>query len=215
MYYIRKTNVCALRTGEGRANAETKKILYADDTANNGWYYADTVLASIGQSENKFTPLQLCVYAATLANRGVRYRATFLNRVVSTDYRTMLLENQPEILSEMEICNDAYRSYSEGMRMVASYDDGRFHGTAYSVFGNYPIEVCAKTGTAQTGIPNTSDHGAFVCYAPYKEPEISVAVFGEKAGSGSAMGEVAKAVLDVYFAVGDVGDVDAFENKIS
>ena len=198
-----------------RANPEVKAKNYANDRTQSRWYNADTIMTAIGQSENKFSPMQLCVYVNTLANRGVRYRATFLSRVVSTDYRKMVLENQREVLSTIDICNDAYLSYTQGMRMVASYDDGQFHGTAYGTFGNYPIEVCAKTGTAQTGIPNTSDHGQFVCYAPYKDPQISIAVFGEKAGSGSVMASVAKAILDVYFEVGDIGDVPTYENQMS
>ena len=44
------------------------------------WYGTDTVQASIGQSENRYTPLQLCVYCSTLANRGTRYKATLLSR---------------------------------------------------------------------------------------------------------------------------------------
>ena len=198
-----------------RSNEATKAMVYAGDRTQSGWYQADKVLTAIGQSENRFSPMQLCVYVNTLANRGVRYRATFLSRVVSTDYRNLVLENQPEVMSTMEINNDAYLSYTQGMRMVASYDDGRFHGTAYGIFGKYPIEVCAKTGTAQTGIPNTSDHGQFVCYAPAKEPQISIAVFGEKAGAGAVMGHVAKAILDVYFEVDSVGDVEVYENQMS
>ena len=58
-----------------RANAETKKLLYDDD--ESGWYKADQITAAIGQSDNRFTPMQLCVYASTLANRGTRYKATF------------------------------------------------------------------------------------------------------------------------------------------
>lgn len=198
-----------------RANPEVKAEVFKNDRTQSRWYNADTIMTAIGQSENKFSPMQLCVYVNTLANRGTRYRATFLSRVVSTDYRNLVLENQREIMSEMEICNDAYLSYTQGMRMVASYDDGRFHGTAYGTFGSYPIEVCAKTGTAQTGIPNTSDHGQFVCFAPYKDPQISIAVFGEKAGSGSAMAGVAKAILDVYFDVDSVGDIPTYENQMS
>ena len=40
-----------------RANAETKKLLYSK--GYDGWYDADTVAAAIGQSENRFTPMQL------------------------------------------------------------------------------------------------------------------------------------------------------------
>ena len=199
-----------------RANPETKAEVYKGDRTQSGWYNADTILTAIGQSENRFSTMQLCSYVNTLANAGTRYRATFLSRVVSTDYRNLVLENRPEVLGKAEICNDAYLSYMQGMRMVASYNESnRYHGTAYSIFGEYPIEVCAKTGTAQTGVPNTSDHGQFVCFAPYSDPQISVAVFGEKAGSGSVMGHVAKAVLDVYFSVDSVGDVPAYENQMS
>ena len=199
-----------------RSNPEVKAQVYANDRTQSGWYQADKILTAIGQSENRFSPMQLCVYVNTLANRGTRYRATFLSRVVSTDYRNLVLENQREVLSEMTISNDAYLAYTQGMRMVASYDEGnKYHGTAISIFGGYPIEVCAKTGTAQTGVPNTSDHGQFVCYAPYKDPQISIAVFGEKAGSGSVMGHLAKAILDVYFEVDSIGDVAIYENQMS
>ncbi len=196
-----------------RANAETKRLLHADD--NRGWYRADQVLASIGQSDNQFTPLQLCSYVSTLANRGTRYRATFLNRVVSTDYRTLILENQPQILSTLEISDDAYLAYTQGMRMVASYRDDRLRGTASSTFMNYPVEVSAKTGTAQTGLNTGSDNGAFVCFAPSSSPEIAISVYGEKAGHGSGMAVVAKAIMDIYFEVGEIGNVNVFENQLS
>ncbi len=189
-----------------RANAENKKLLYTD--SNRTWYPADQVMAGIGQSINRFTPIQLCVYTSTLANRGVRYKATFLNRVVSSDYRNLVYENQPQILSTMYISNEAYQAYSEGMRLVAT------EGTARRLFSNYPIAIAAKTGTAQHG-SGGSDNGAFVCYAPYDDPQIAIAVYGEKAGHGTTMTEIAKAILDVYFGVDKVGDVITNENEIS
>ena len=190
-----------------RANQDTKKKLYKE---NITWTRVDQVQAGIGQSDNRFTPLQLCVYVNTLANRGTRYAATFLNRVVSPDYRNLIFENQPEILSVLEISNDAYLAYTEGMRLVASDPTG----TAYKVFGTYPIQVSAKTGTAQIGINGASDHGAFVCYAPSDDPQIAIAVLGERAGSGSSMGWVAKDILNQYFDVGEKGDVETFENLL-
>ena len=196
-----------------RANPETKKSLYDKD--HQAWTAADNITAAIGQADHRFTPLQLCVYASTLANAGTRYSATFLNRVVSTDYRSLVLENTPEIASVMDITNDAYLSYTEGMQMVAHYFDPEMKGTAYSVFGNYPIRVCAKTGTAQTGINNQDDNGAFVCYAPADNPQIAIAVYGEKSGSGSVMGNVAKGIMDAFFDVGEAGELDIFENTMS
>ena len=191
-----------------RANAETRKLLYTGEASN--WNPADQIMASIGQSDNKFTPLQLCVYTSTLANRGTRYKATFLSRVVSSDYRELEFENQPIILSSMTISDEAYRTYTEGMRAAV------LSGTAWGTFGRYPIEVAAKTGTAQhAGGVNDSDHGAFVCYAPFDDPEICIAVYGEKAGGGSTMGQIAKAVMDTYFDNPEVGDVTTNENQVS
>ena len=190
-----------------RANQETKRKLYKE---NITWTRVDQVQAGIGQSDNRFTPLQLCVYVNTLANNGTRYAATFLNRVVSPDYRNLILENQPEILSVLDISNDAYISYTEGMKKVASDPAG----TGFKVFGDYPIQVSAKTGTAQIGINGASDHGAFVCFAPSDDPQIAIAVLGERAGSGSSMGWVARGILDQYFDVGEKGDVESFENLL-
>ena len=195
-----------------RANAETKKELYPD--GENGWYKADQITAAIGQSDNRFTPMQLAVYASTLANRGVRYKATFLNRVVSADYRELLLEGEKSVMNVMQISDDAYKAYSEGMYLV-THATNRFNGTAYSTFKDYPIDVCAKTGTAQTGNPSGSDNGAFICYAPANDPQIAIAVYGEKAGHGSWLATVAKDILDVYFEVGEIGDVTVNENQPS
>ncbi len=193
-----------------RANAENKKLLYANSTeaGATNWYPADQLMASIGQSINQFTPMQLCVYTNTLANRGVRYKATFLNRVMSADYRDLVYENVPVILSTMEISDSAYRAYTEGMRAVVT------NGTAKSIFANYPVAVAAKTGTAQhSGSKDASDNGAFVCYAPYDDPEISIAVYGEKAGHGSTMGQIAKAILDAYYS--NSGSGITGENQVS
>jgi len=191
-----------------RANEQTKKELYTGDHAR--WYIADQIMASIGQSINKFTPMQLCVYTSTLANRGVRYKATFLNRVLESGYDSVLLENKPEILSEMYISDEAYLAYTEGMRMAVT------EGTAARFFKDYPIAIAAKTGTAQTDAGDKySDNGAFVCYAPYEDPEIAIVVYGEKAGHGSTMGQIAKAVVDAYFSQDLSVDMGSGENQIS
>ena len=194
-----------------RANQETKKMLYKGDDAR--FFQADKISAAIGQADNRFTPIQLCVYASSLANKGTRYKATFLSRVVSADYRELLLRSEKTVMSQLEISDDAYEAYSTGMNLVTKFTN--LSGTAAKIFNNYPIEICAKTGTAQTGSRTSSDHGAFVCYAPMDEPEIAIAIYGEKAGHGSSLAEVAKGILDVYFEVGEAGEVPVYENQAS
>ena len=189
-----------------RSNPETKKALFKGDNAR--WYPSDLIGTSIGQSENRFTPMQLCSYTATLANRGTRYKATFMNRVLSSDYKNVEYQSEPEILSTFQISDEAYAAYTEGMRLVAT------NGSTYLTFGDYPVKIAAKTGTAQTD-PGVSDNGAFVCYAPFDDPEIAVVVYGEKAGWGSTMGQIAKAITDTYFHDEINGNAATGENTVS
>lgn len=190
-----KTGVELYEEPGHRANAEVKAELYADDPSRSGWYDADTLMLSIGQSECLFTPIQLASYTAALANRGVRYRATFLNRVISSDYQTLLASTEPEILSTCQISDDAYYAYTTGMRMAVTDD----RGTVKSYLGDYPVAVAAKTGTPQHGAPG-SDNASFVCYAPYDDPQIAIAVFVEKGAQGGNLARVAQAIMDVYFS---------------
>ena len=58
------------------------------------------------------------------------------------------------------------------------------------------VSAGAKTGTAQTGIANTNN-GVFVCFAPYDDPQIAVAVVIEKGGSGAALASTAVDILQL------------------
>ena len=191
-----------------RANPETKELLY--NTGYDVFTIGDRLTAAIGQSDHLVTPIQLCNYVSTLANQGVRYRATFLKRVVSADYSQLILNQEPRVENILAISDEAYQTVVEGMKGVAhTYD-----GTAWRTFMNYPVTICAKTGTAETGYIEGSDNGAFICFAPADNPQIAIAVYGEYAGHGSTMAQVAKAILDVYFAVDEQNNTETYENLL-
>ena len=204
-----------------RSNPESKAAQYTGSTAQ--FFTGDRILTAIGQSENRFTPMQLCVYACTLANKGTRYAATFLNRVVASDYSSLIRENQPRIISDLDISDTTYRAYMEGMTAVINNPKG----TARDVMGGpddsvydddglwpYPdIKVAAKTGTAET-FKIFSDNAAFICLAPADNPQIAIAVYGEKAAHGSWMAGVAEDILRAYFYEGAASDVAIYENKL-
>ena len=191
-----------------RANAENKAKLYTGAMAT--WGVGDKLNAAIGQSENRLTPLQLCVYVSTVANRGVRMKATFLNRVVAADYRTLILENEPTVASTLKMSNATYSTIVQGMKQVISGPSG----TARNTMRGTSVEVAAKTGTAETGRLG-SDDGSFVCFAPADDPEIAIAVFGEKAAHGATLGRVAKNVIDYYFYQAQASSVVTHENQLS
>lgn len=191
-----------------RANAETKAKLYKGAMAS--WGVGDKLNASIGQSENRLTPLQLCVYVATVANKGVRMKATFLNRVVASDYRTLVYQNEPVVASTLKMSNATYSTIVQGMKQVITGE----LGTARTTMRGTSVEVAAKTGTAETGRLG-SDDGSFVCFAPVDDPEIAIAVFGEKAAHGSTLGLVAKDIIEYYFYQAQASAVNTYENQIS
>ena len=191
-----------------RANKESKAATHKGLEAT--FFKGDLVQACIGQSTTMVTPMQMCVYASTLANEGTRMKATFLNRVVSSDYRTLVLENQPKIANIMELSAETVATYKQGMKQVIT---GSL-GTARNTMRGLPVEVCAKTGTSQTGRQG-SDDGYFVCFAPADDPVIAIAVHGEKAAHGATLGRVAKSIIEYYFSNDDkISDVVIYENKI-
>ena len=191
-----------------RANEETKKKLNTGSDA--AWYAMDQVLASIGQSEHRYTPMQLCSYVAAVANKGTRYSATFLKRVVSADYATLVAENTREVLSVTPMSDETVAAVFDGMHQVTSAPGG----SGVSAFRGFDIAVCGKTGTAEHEAGGSSN-GSFICFAPMEDPQIAVAVYGEKSGSGAYMARVARAVLDYYFATDEASDSVTYENKVS
>jgi penicillin-binding protein 2 len=202
-----------------RANPDSKKALYKDADMQV-FTDGDTISMAIGQSENRFTPMQMAVYTAALANRGVRYKATFLERVISADYQDLVYQMEPKREASLPITDEAYEVYTQGMRMAVTLNQGgALVGTAHKVFGNYaiggkPIAVCAKTGTAQHG-GGGSDNASLVCYAPAEDPQIAIAIYVEKGANGGNLGNIAKAIFDVYFATEYENDTVRPENGLN
>ena len=86
-------------------------------------------------------------------------------------------------------------------------------GSLSSSFGDLPFQVGAKTGSAQTGIQSDS-HAVFVCFAPYDDPEIAVAMAVEHGGSGSELANMAADVLGYYFSSQETREELPAENTL-
>ncbi len=210
----------------GRNNTtEVKKEVYKTGV-NVPFTAGDRVLGAIGQGENRYSPMQLAVYASTLANKGTRMKATFLSRVVSSDYRTLIYENEPKVESQMNMMHTTVETYMEGMRKVITIAGG----TAAKYFGGWgdqyadadgvwplkgEVTVYAKTGTAEHA-SGGSDHGAFLCFAHRSdetEPDVAIALFGEKIAHGAWLAPVAEKILLTYYEMDAASEVTAFENQ--
>ena len=168
------------------------------------WVYGDTLQAGIGQSESMFTPLQLAEYCAAIANGGTRHSASILKSVRSFDYSRQLYEGETEVLSTVDSADYNWAAVQHGMYLF-THDVNSSSYNAYATFSNYSyngqsIGVAAKSGTAQRGEGRTNN-GIFICYAPYDDPEIAVAIVVARAQAGSNLIDIAKDVLDSYFAL--------------
>ena len=193
-----------------RANPETKKELYTG--TDRVWVQGDILTAVIGQSDNRFTPLQLAVYTATIANRGVRNKATFMNRVVSTDYQELLAENKPTVLAKLEMKESTIDAIFTGMHWVTWSRTGTaYNGGAWRWM---PVNAAGKTSTAQQ-YWGASDNGAFVCFAPLEDPQIAIAIYVEKAGHGSTLASIGRSLIVEYCNQKAVSDVMTYENMSS
>ncbi len=73
-------------------------------------------------------------------------------------------------------------------------------GTSYSVFGDFPVPMAGKTGTAERA-PN-ADQSWYVALAPYPNPQIVVAATIKQPLFGvEAAAPVTKHILESYFNV--------------
>ena len=161
------------------------------------WVPGDYLQLAIGQ-RGSYTPIQLASYAMMIANNGVRYKTHFISAYRSYDGEADV-KVEPVVEATTEWSDEAITAVKQGMIAVGKT------GTASAYFSSTPYTVACKTGTAQTGIQNTSDHGTFIGYAPADDPEIAIAVVMERGTSG-ASSYVARQVLDAYFAAKDGGD---------
>ena len=65
--------------------------------------------------------------------------------------------------------------------------------------------AAAKTGTAQKG-ENIVNDAIFICYAPFDDPEVAVAIVVERGKAGANCAFMARQLLDVYFNIKSYSD---------
>ena len=164
--------------------------------------------AGYGQSNQLYTPLQLANYIATLVDGGTRYPAHLLKSVKTYDNSQVIYsEEEQEPLSTLDIDQDNLDAVLEGMRELAA------EGSVSSYFKNCVVTAGAKTGTAQLG-SGITNNGVFVCFAPYEDPQIALAVVIEQGGSGAALASTAVEILNAYFTKEEIGTVILGEGQL-
>lgn len=153
------------------------------------------VMAAIGQSDNNYTTVALSRYVTAVAS-GKKYNYQLMNKIVDADGKTVKkYKVNYEDISDT-LTSSQWDAIHSGMREVVSTMD-RFQG--------FDIPVAGKTGTAQqTGHAN---HGLFVGYAPYDDPEITIAVRIANGYSSHNAATAARNVISYYYKETSMKDI--------
>ncbi|MDP6624836.1 MAG: penicillin-binding protein 2 [Nitrospinota bacterium] len=197
---------------EGLVPSTTWKI----ENRNEPWYLGETISASIGQSYNLVTPLQMANLIGAVANGGTLWKPYVLKKIVTND-GTPVKTTSPQILKELPISKEHLDIIKKALSGVV-LEKG---GTGYRA--RIPgIKVSGKTGTSQVirmksdeeeekeeEVPyQFRDHAWFVAFAPAENPQIAISVIIEHGGhGGSTSAPIAREIIKKYFELYPLKDV--------
>jgi penicillin-binding protein 2 len=180
--------------------------LHKQGLTDRPWTAGDNVNLAVGQGDLQVNPLQMAVVYATLANGG-RVLRPHLADQVETVTGEVLEEIRPAPKRQLQLPEGAEETIMGGLTRAAMEQEG----TSYAVFGNFPIQVAGKTGTAERGI-GQADQSWYVALAPADNPEIVVAVTLERGGFGvDAAAPVAARILEKHFKLSITPEVPVSE----
>lgn len=140
------------------------------------WYLAETFDASIGQGFTLATPLQMAVVMSEAATGGKKYKP-YLVRDIFDSNGNVIKHFDPVLVRDLNIDPAIAQLVQQGLHEVSTI------GTAASMFRDFPVPIAGKTGTAENS--QGREHGWFVAYGPFDNPNIAVAVIVENAGYGA------------------------------
>lgn len=177
------------------------------------WSLGDTLSASIGQSTNLFTPIQLANYISAIANGGTLNKVSLIKNV-GNDIKSVSLTDVANYskeftgvdfkTKELNIDSSYINAIKEGMYAVTTETGG----TAADIFADSKVEVAGKTGTAQ--VSSGADNAIFVGFAPYDNPKIAVVAIVEHGDEGYYLAPMVKEITNAYF---DIYTNDAQKEK--
>lgn len=164
--------------------------------------------SAIGQGSHNYTTVGLSRYVTTIASKGACYKYTLLDMVKDAE-GNVIEDYSPSIQNTVLLKDTTWDQIYSGMRYVVQ--------TA-SAFRGFPIAAAGKTGTAQTSKSRTN-HALFIGFAPYNDPEITVAIRIAYGYTSANAAQLASDVFSYYFQLEDEADLvngiaDAASNEI-
>jgi penicillin-binding protein 2 len=172
------------------------------------WKPGDSIQLTIGQKDLLVTPLQMARFYALVANGGNLVRPHIVQDVEegggSTRSPARIVHRFTPPAPQPVGLDPTYLSAVQDGLYQATHSGS---GTSAAVFGNFPVVVAGKTGTAEKVIPNLpsgqSDQSWWCGYGPAgpsETPQIVVCALIENGGhGGDAAAPAALKVFEKFF----------------
>ena len=137
--------------GEKEGVVPNQQVKEKNNPNDPTWRVGDTYISAIGQGYFLTTPIEMAVYAASIANNG---------KIVTPK----LVKNEnfypPAQPKDIDIPEEYFKIAKEGIRMVVT------EGTAQGL--SFPdLKIAAKTGTAEVGGSKNYIHSWIIGFYPY------------------------------------------------
>lgn len=154
------------------------------------------VMAAIGQSNNNFTTVSLARYVTAVAS-GKLYKYQLMSKIVDAKGNTV--ESYEPTYTDISDTLGAgeWKAIHLGMRQVVEN---------LGSFRNFDIPVAGKTGTAQQ-IETRPNHALFVGYAPYQNPQITIATRIAYGYSSHNAASVSRNIISYYYGKSSLEDL--------
>lgn len=190
----------------------TKEMVYSQSVIGDTYNYMNTIkwgggqtiLTAIGQSVTTLTPVAVARYVCAVANKGSIFNVSLVDSIISPEGQ-VLSQREPQLVDTLANGEEYLGLLQQGMKGVV--DD---QGTAAKYFKHwkYSDDIAAKTGTAQVTSIDLENNAWFVCFAPFENPEIAIAVFIPNGYSGGNASIAARDFVEKYLDMKNLRTVD-------
>jgi len=168
--------------------------LFEEELTDRPWSQGDDVQLAVGQGDLQTDPLQMAIAYSTLGNGGTVV-TPHLGKEVLDPFGRVVREIDPGPRRHVEIKPETRQLIMEGLHLATSGPGG----TATPVFGEFPIPIAGKTGTAER-VGYGNNQAWFISLAPYPNPSIVTVVTIEEGGFGAESAAPAnREILKAYF----------------
>jgi penicillin-binding protein 2 len=167
------------------------------------WKPGDSIQLAIGQGDLLVTPIQMARLYAAIANGGKLVTPHVLMDVENLN-KTIVPTTAPPAPRPIPGLDPKYLKVVQQGLYEGTHES---FGTSYGVFGNFPIPIAGKTGTAQKivqlpGFTGERDQSWWCGYGPANDAKLVVCAVIENGGhGGTAAAPAAERVFAKYFNV--------------